>query len=65
MYAGASDRAARSYLCGMEWIVSSDSNVLATTSKNEPFVTRDLDLTLAEAAQDTYPRQVPVRPPRA
>lgn len=43
---------------GLGWVVSPDGDVLATTSAEEPFVTVEVGLALAEAAKGTYPRYV-------
>ena len=43
---------------GTGWIVNPDGEVLATTSEDEPFVTKEIDLTQAEKAKSTYPRYV-------
>lgn len=43
---------------GRGWIVAPDGDVIAVTSSDEPFVTRDVDLSLAERAKATYPRYV-------
>lgn len=43
---------------GTGWIIDPDGAVLATTSDNEPFVTVDIDLQVAAAAKQTYPRYV-------
>ena len=43
---------------GSGWIIDPDGRVLGLTSSEEPFVTLDLDLELAEMAKDTYPRYV-------
>lgn len=43
---------------GGGWIIDPDGIVLATTSDDSPFVTLDIDLNLAEAAKQTYPRYV-------
>jgi predicted amidohydrolase len=43
---------------GLGWIIDPDGEVLAVTSDQEPFVTRDLDLQHAVAAKATYPRDV-------
>ncbi len=48
-------------LGGQGWIISPDGDVLATTSADEPFVTLDVDLALAEQAKSTYPRYVEQR----
>jgi N-carbamoylputrescine amidase len=47
---------------GLGWIISPDGAVLATTSDDEPFVTVDVDLDLADAAKSTYPRYVDAGP---
>jgi N-carbamoylputrescine amidase len=43
---------------GQGWIVSPDGEVLALTTRDEPCVTRDVDLSAAERAKTTYPRYV-------
>lgn len=43
---------------GVGWIISPDGDVLATTSRDEPFVSVDLDLNAPLAAQASYPRYV-------
>ena len=43
---------------GQGWIIDPDGEVLAITSDEEPFVTRDIDLERAVAAKATYPRYV-------
>jgi N-carbamoylputrescine amidase len=43
---------------GQGWIVDPDGDVLAVTSREEPFATVDIDLAAAEAAKRTYPRYV-------
>lgn len=45
-------------LGGAGWICEPDGAVLATTSAEQPFVTLELDLRLADAAKSTYPRYV-------
>ncbi len=45
-------------LGGAGWICDPDGAVLAVTGADQPFVTLDLDLRLAEAAKSTYPRYV-------
>lgn len=45
-------------LGGQGWIIDPDGNVLGLTTVERPFVTLDLDLTLAEVAKMTYPRYV-------
>lgn len=43
---------------GTGWIIDPDGAVLATTSDEAPFATRDIDLARAAAAKHTYPRYV-------
>ena len=43
---------------GMGWITDPDGEVMATTSSKEPFATVDIDLSKAEAAKESYPRNV-------
>jgi N-carbamoylputrescine amidase len=43
-------------LGGQGWIVGPESEVLARTSRREPFATIDIDLADAERAKRTYPR---------
>jgi N-carbamoylputrescine amidase len=43
---------------GGGWIIDPSGRILAVTSADEPFVTRDLDLASAAAAKGTYPRYV-------
>ena len=43
---------------GVGWIIDPDGQVLATTSRDAPFVTLDIDLTASTAARATYPRYV-------
>lgn len=45
---------------GQGWIVDPEGDVLAITSRDEPFATATIDLDVAEAAKATYPRYVPV-----
>ncbi|MCY3572854.1 MAG: carbon-nitrogen hydrolase family protein [Chloroflexi bacterium] len=45
-------------LGGAGWICEPDGEALATTSSQQPFVTLELDLQLADAAKSTYPRYV-------
>lgn len=45
---------------GTGWIIEpEEGDVLALTSLEHPFVTLDIDLTIAENAKRTYPRYVP------
>ncbi len=41
---------------GLGWIVDPDGKVLATTSKSEPFVTAEIEESVAAKAKRTYPR---------
>jgi N-carbamoylputrescine amidase len=43
---------------GGGWIIDPAGQVLAITSASEPFATRDVDLTKAAKARDSYPRSV-------
>jgi N-carbamoylputrescine amidase len=43
---------------GQGWIIDPAGDVLATTSKAEPFATRDIDLSMATRARESYPRYV-------
>jgi N-carbamoylputrescine amidase len=43
---------------GGGWIIDPTGDVLAVTSAMEPFATRDIDLTRAASAKDSYPRYV-------
>jgi len=45
-------------LGGIGWIIDPDGKVLAKTSVAEPFVTLDIDLSVADQAKQTYPRYV-------
>lgn len=45
-------------LGGAGWLTDPDGAVLARTSDEAPFVTIDIDLSLADAAKSTYPRYV-------
>ncbi len=46
---------------GQGWIVDPEGDVLAITSRAEPFATVEVDLVFAEASKRTYPRYVPAR----
>ncbi len=55
----SSNRVDPSGACGgCGWIIDPAGEVLAITSAAEPFATRDLDLTKAVKAKDSYPRYV-------
>ena len=43
---------------GVGWIISPDGEILATTSRDVPFVTIDIDLTEPVAARASYPRYI-------
>lgn len=43
---------------GQGWIISPDGDVLGLTSRTEPFITQTIDLAVADAAKETYPRYV-------
>lgn len=43
---------------GLGWVIDPDGRVLATTSRQQPFVSVEIDLAVAEAAKTTYPRYV-------
>lgn len=45
-------------LGGQGWIIAPDGEVLGLTSKEEPFLTREIQLSVADAAKETYPRYV-------
>lgn len=44
---------------GLGWIISPEGDVLAETSEQEPFATRDIDPDFAKKSKATYPRYVP------
>ncbi|MCF8105471.1 MAG: hypothetical protein K9K64_08315 [Desulfohalobiaceae bacterium] len=44
---------------GLGWIISTEGDVLAETSEQEPFATRDIDPDFARKSKATYPRYVP------
>jgi N-carbamoylputrescine amidase len=46
---------------GQGWVVDPEGEVLAITSRGEPFATVEIDLGVAEAAKGTYPRYVAAR----
>ena len=46
------------HLGGLGWIVDPDGEVLGLTSREQPFVSAEIDLYAAEAAKRTYPRYV-------
>src|SRR5262249_53409100 len=55
----SSNRVDPSGACGGRgWIIDPSGQVLAITSGDEPFATRDIDLTTTAAAKASYPRYV-------
>jgi N-carbamoylputrescine amidase len=46
------------YFGGQGWIIAPDGDVLGLTSQDQPFVTAELALAVAEHAKKTYPRYV-------
>jgi N-carbamoylputrescine amidase len=53
-----SPRGSQPELGGMGWITGPDGEVLGTTRRERPFLTKDIDLKEAELAKTTYPRYV-------
>jgi N-carbamoylputrescine amidase len=49
---------ARDWFCGNSWLLSPEATVLAETTAEQPFVTADIDLALAEKSKSTYPRDL-------
>ncbi len=47
---------------GCGWLSDPEGDLLATTSADQPFITGEIDLALAERAKSTYPRNVDDRP---
>lgn len=45
-------------LAGGGWIVAPDGDILARTSEDRPIIFLDIDLSVADAAKQTYPRNV-------
>ncbi|NLS68235.1 carbon-nitrogen hydrolase family protein [Bradyrhizobium brasilense] len=45
-------------LAGGSWIVAPDGDILARTSEANPIISLDIDLAAADAAKQTYPRNV-------
>lgn len=43
---------------GGGWVISPNGSILATTTPRSPFVTLDIDLSVADTARATYPRYV-------
>jgi N-carbamoylputrescine amidase len=46
-------------LCGLGWIIDPEGNILAKTTRGEPFATTEIDLEFARLSKKTYPRYVP------
>lgn len=46
-------------LGGLSWIIDPEGNVLATTSREAPYATVEIDLDFARRSKTTYPRYVP------
>ena len=44
------------HLGGQGWIVDPEGEILGLTSQEQPFVTVEIDLGIAEQAKHTYPR---------
>lgn len=55
---GQGGRSGKITFGGSGWIISPNGDVLASTSRNEPFATLDIDLAIAESAKMLYPRNV-------
>jgi N-carbamoylputrescine amidase len=45
-------------LTGGSWIVTPDGEILARTTADNPIITLEIDLADADAAKQTYPRNV-------
>ncbi|KRQ98877.1 hypothetical protein CQ10_26220 [Bradyrhizobium valentinum] len=48
----------RGALAGGSWIVAPDGDILARTSEDNPLISLEIDLSAADAAKLTYPRNV-------
>ena len=48
----------RDLFSGASWLFSPEAALLAETSVARPFVTTEIDLTVAERAKETYPRDM-------
>lgn len=58
-YSISSNRSGRNGLFGGQgWIIDPDGKILGLTSKEEPFVTRSINIERARSAKHTYPRDV-------
>lgn len=49
----------RDGFAGQSWIVSPEGEILAETTADSPFATIEIDLRQADAAKQTYPRNLP------
>ncbi len=45
---------------GRSWLVSPEGEILLETSEDSPFLSAEIDLTDADRAKQTYPRNIPV-----
>jgi predicted amidohydrolase len=45
---------------GRSWLVSPEGEILLETSADSPFLSADVDLTAADRAKHTYPRNIPI-----
>jgi N-carbamoylputrescine amidase len=45
---------------GRSWLVSPEGEIMLETSAASPFLTADVDLSAAERAKQTYPRNIPI-----
>lgn len=57
-YVLSSNRVGEIGFNGFGCVISPDGDIIAHTSKNEPFVTLEIDLREAEEAKKTYPRYI-------
>jgi N-carbamoylputrescine amidase len=56
--ANRADRSHDVHWGGAGWIIDPNGVLLATTSHDQPFVTLEIDLALADAAKSNYPRDI-------
>jgi N-carbamoylputrescine amidase len=45
---------------GRSWLVSPEGDILLETTADSPFLTADVDLTAADRAKQSYPRNIPI-----
>jgi N-carbamoylputrescine amidase len=45
---------------GRSWLVSPEGDILLETTADSPFLTADVDVTAADRAKQTYPRNIPI-----